>query len=168
MKEYLEFEEMYEHFDDNEKHHNFAADPLTAGLTAVGKGLEMGGKIAEASAIKKQAEAKIVEIGGKRTAQLKSCETNKAYKRFFNPKKRKNLIKKCQEEVKKRINTEEQEQKEVVRRMTAIEEGRMSFDLLKSKSEIEAKKSGKKLYVVGGIVGLVLVLGTIVLIKTKK
>ena len=168
MKEYLEFEEMYEHFDDNEKHHNFAADPLTAGLTAVGKGLEMGGKIAEASAIKKQSEAKIVEIGGKRQAQLKDCETNKAYKRFFNPKKRKNLIKKCQTEVKNRLNAEEQEQKEIVRRMTAIEEGKIYSDLDKSKSVIEEKKAGKKLYVIAGIVGLVLVLGTIVLIKTKK
>jgi hypothetical protein len=127
----------------------------------------MGGKIAEASAKKKEAEAKIVEIGGKRQAQLKDCENNKAFKKFADLKYRRNRIKDCQEEVKKRLNTEEEEQKSLVRRMTAIEENKLTTDLEKEKSNVNEKKSSKKLYVVGGIVALVLVLGTIIYLKKK-
>ena len=115
MNDYFEFEGVTNELflDKKENYSNFAVDPLTAGIEAVGKGLEMGGKIAEASAKKKEAEAKIVEIGGKRQAQLKDCENNKAFKKFADLKYRRNRIKDCQEEVKKRLNTEEEEQKSV-------------------------------------------------------
>jgi hypothetical protein len=118
------------------------------------------------------AELKRVEIGGKRTAQLKACEENKAFKKFLDRKWRNNRIRGCQEEVKKRLDAEEEEQKQIVRRMTAIEEGKMLSEIEKSRGDkekslgqIDEKKSSKKLYVYGGIAGLVLVLGTIILLK---
>ena len=68
-----------------------------------------------------------------------------------------------------------EEQKDIVRRMTSIEEGKISsdqrradVDLTTKTGEIEEKKSSKKLYVIGGIIALVLVLGTVVYIKSKS
>jgi hypothetical protein len=169
MNDYFEFEGINDELFLNKKENysNFAVDPLTAGLEAVGKGLEMGGKIAEASAKKKEASAKITEIAGKRQAQLTACEKAKENRFALDPKKTKNKIKDCKDEVKKRLDSEENEQKDIVRRMTAIEENKLTSDLEKEKSNIDEKKSSKKLYVFGGIVGLVLVLGTIVYLNKK-
>jgi hypothetical protein len=150
---------------ESEDKSSFAATVIAKAVGDVAQGV---GNVAMASANKKQAEAKIVEIGGKRTAQLKDCDTNKAMRFRWNPNIERKRRDECRVEVKKRLDAEEQEQREIVRRMTAIEEGKIFSDLDKSKSVIEEKKAGKKLYVIAGIVGLVLVLGTIVLIKTKK
>ena len=125
---------------------------------AVGDTTQGIGNIAQASAKKKEAEAKIKEIGGKRQAQLKDCETNKSFKKFADPKYRKNRIRACQEQVNKRIDLEENEQKEIVRRMASIEESKIASDVEKEKGNIDEKKSSKKLYVYGGIFALVLVL----------
>jgi hypothetical protein len=158
---------------NTQKYSNFAV--AEAIIATVGQGLEMGGKIAEASARKKEAEAQITIIGGKRTAQNKACDEAKEYKKFFDPKYRKNRIADCKKEVKTRLDAEENEQRDIVRRMTAIEEGKIAseqrradVDLTNKTGEIEEKKSSKKLYVIGGIVALVLVLGTVVYIKSKS
>ena len=169
MKEYFEFEGFNDDLFVNEKQNysNFAIDPLTAGIETAGKIAESTGKVAEAEAKKKEAEAKIIEIGGKRQAQLKDCENNKAYKKAFDPKYRRNRINDCQAEVKKRLTAEENEQKEIVKRLTAIEEGKLTGDLKKSEFNVSEKKSSKKLYVYAGVLGLFMVLGVIVYLKKK-
>jgi hypothetical protein len=149
------------------KEKEFSPFVVDAIIKTVGQGMEMGGKIAEASAKKKEAEAKITEIGGKRQAQLKDCENAKEYKKFLDPKYRKNRIKDCKTDVNKRLDSEEKEQKEIVRRMTAIEENKIVQDIEKQKSNIPEKKSSKRLNVIGGIVALGLVLATIIYLKKK-
>lgn len=144
-------------------------------IKAVGDTTQGIGNIAQASARKKEAEAKLAEIGGKRTAQNKACDEAKEFKKFLDPKYRKNRIADCKKEIKTRLDAEEAEQRDIVRRMTAIEEGKIAseqrradVDLTNKTGEIEEKKSSKKLYVFGGIFALVLVLGTIVYIKSKS
>ena len=170
MNNDFEFEIFNNDLLDNkkEKHLNFAGDPVTAGIEALGKGLEMGGKIAEASAKKKEAEAKIIEIGGKRQAQAKDCETSKEFKKFLDPKYRKTRIAGCKEIVNKRLDAEEEEQKQIVRRMTALEENKIVSDLDTKKSTIEEKKTSKKMYAIAGVVSLIFILGTIIYIKSKS
>ena len=176
MENHFEFEGFSDELlIEKQQYSYFTADPLTAGIETVGKVAEARGKraeaigkIAEASARKKEAETRITEIGGKRQAQLKSCETAKENKFLFDNKKEKNRIKDCKTEVNKRLDLEEKEQRDIVKRMTAIEEGKLTADLQKSKSTLEEKKSSKKLYVIGGIVALVLILGTVAIIKSKK
>jgi hypothetical protein len=175
MNDYFEFEGVTDDLlleensnylkNETEKKSSFSAVIIAKAVGDVAQGV---GNIAQASATKKEAEAKIKEIGGKRQAQLSDCENNKAFKKFADAKYRRNKIKDCQEEVKKRLDAEEQEQKEIVRRMTAIEENKLTSDLEKEKSNIDEKKSSKKLYVIGGIVALTLVLGTIIFIKSRK
>ena len=167
---------------DNQKYSNFAVDPLTAGLEAFGKVAEAKGKtaeaigkFAEARARKKEAEFNIIAIGGKRQAQNKMCDDAKENKFRFDPKKTKNRIRDCKAEVKTRLDVEEAEQRDIVRKTTAIAEGalaseqrRADIDLTTKTDETKEKKSSKKLYVFGGIFALVLVLGTIVYIKSKS
>ena len=175
MKEYFEFQGFNDDLfldknddlflDKKENHSNFVVGAIAG---AVGQIAGAGGQIADASARKKEAKAKIIEIGGKREAQKKACEDNKAYKKAFDRKYRRNRIRDCQEEVKKRLDAEEQEQKDIVKRTTAIEENKLTTDLKKSEINISETKSSKKLYVVAGLVGLFLVLGTIVFLKKKS
>lgn len=171
MTDYFEFEGFNDEFlFDINSHKSEDKSSFSAGLIAQGIGMTAQGvgDVAMAVAKKKEAEARIIEIGGKRQAQLKDCETNKSFKKLLDRKYRNNRIKDCQDEVKKRLNSEEQEQKEIVRRMASLEEGKIISDVEKQKSNIDEKKSSKKLYVIGGIVALVLVLGTIVYIKSRK
>lgn len=138
MNDYFEFEGIaedllsdknYDNFlDEIEQKSSFSAVIIAKAVGDVAQGV---GNIAQASATKKEAEAKIKEIGGKRQAQLSDCENNKAFKKFADAKYRRNKIKDCQEEVKKRLDSEEQEQKEIVRRMTAVEENKLTTDLEK-------------------------------------
>jgi hypothetical protein len=182
MNDFFEFEGITEDLlldkndvnilDEKEQKSSFSAVIIAK---AVGDTTQGIGNIALASAKKKEAEAKIKEIGGKRQAQLKDCETNKSFKKFADPKYRKNRIRACQEQVNKRIDLEENEQKEIVRRMASIEEGKIlseqrksDIDLTTKTSEIDEKKSSKKLYVYGGIFALVLVLGTVIYLKSRK
>jgi hypothetical protein len=175
MNDFFEFEGITEDLlldkndvnilDEKEQKSSFSAVIIAKAVGDVAQGV---GNIAQASATKKEAEAKIKEIGGKRQAQLNDCETNKAFKKFADAKYRRNKIKECQSEVKKRLDAEENEQKDIVRRMTAIEEKKIESDFEKSKSVTEEKKSSKKLYVIGGLVGLTLILGTLIFIRLKR
>lgn len=166
MNDYFEFEGVTDELFLNKKENysNFIAGAI---VKTVGQGMEMTGKIAEASAKKKEAEARIIEIGGKRQAEYKQCEDSKEFKKFLDPKYRKNRIADCKKAVNNRLLADENEQKQVVRRMTAIEENKLTSDLEKEKSNVDEKKYSKKLYVVGGIVALVFVLGTIIYLKKK-
>ena len=151
MKEYFEFQGFNDDLfldknddlflDKKENHSNFVVGAIAG---AVGQIAGAGGQIADASARKKEAKAKIIEIGGKREAQKKACEDNKAYKKAFDRKYRRNRIRDCQEEVKKRLDAEEQEQKDIVKRTTAIEENKLTTDLKKSEINISETKSSKK------------------------
>ena len=175
MKEYFEFQGFNDDLfldknddlflDKKENHSNFVVGAIAG---AVGQIAGVGGQIADASARKKEAKTKIIEIGGKRQAQNNACETNKAYKKAFDKKYRRNRIKDCQEEVKKRLDAEEKEQNDIIKRTTAIEENKLTNDLKKSETNISETKSSKKLYVVAGLVALFLVLGTIVFLKKKS
>ena len=182
MKEYFEFQGFNDDLfldknddlflDKKENYSNFVVGAIAG---AVGQIAGAVGQIGDASARKKEAKAKIIEIGGKRQAQNNACETNKAFKKTLDRKYRRNRIRDCQEEVKKRLDAEEKEQNDIIKRTTAIEENKLTndfkkseIDLKKSETNISETKSSKKLYVVAGLVGLFLVLGTIVFLKKKS
>ena len=169
MNDYFEFEGVTDELflDKKENYSNFALDPVTAGIETAGKVAEATGKVAEASANKKVAEAKIIEIGGKRQAEYKQCEDSKEFKKFLDTKYRKNKIADCKKAVNNRLLEDENEQKGIVRRMTAIEENKIISDVEKGKSNIEDKKISRKYYVIGGIFALGLVLATIIYLKKK-
>jgi len=154
MKTYFEIDNVPEELISNQDYSNFAV--AEAIVKTVGQGLEMGGKIADASARKKEAEAKITEISGQRQAQLDKCETAKELK----GRKRKEKITQCKNEVRQRFDADEKEQKEIVRKMTAIEEQK----IVESTGE---KKFSKQYTVIGWLVALGMILGTIVYLKKK-
>jgi hypothetical protein len=51
--------------------------------------------------------------------------------------------------------------------MASLEEGKITSDLEKEKSKIDEEKSSKKLYVIGGVIALALILTTIIYLKKK-
>lgn len=137
-----------------------ALDPLTAGLEtvgkaseAVGKGLDLASNIVEARAKRKEAEAKITEIAGKRQAQLTACEKAKENRFLLDPKKTRNRINDCKKEVRQRLDKEEAEQNDIIKRQIAIEEGKSSLEQRKSEIEISSKKT--KNYLLIGVVVLI-------------
>lgn len=157
---------------NTQKYSNFSVAVISK---AVGDTAQGAGDVAMAIARSKEAKARIAEIGGARKVQLKDCEKSKENIFVFDQKKTKNRIRDCKALVTKRFDLEEAEQRDIVKRMTAIEEGKISseqrradIDLTAKTGEIDEKKSSKKLYVFGGIFALVLVLGTIVYIKSKS
>jgi len=163
----FEFSDDYDNFNTNRDVFLNAIDPITAGIEAAGKALEMSGKIAEASAKKKEAEAKIVEIGGKRQAQLKDCENNKAFKKFADPKYRRNRIADCQAEVNKRLDAEELEQRDIVRKSLEIEQGKAQSQRSASASIEQGAKTKKYAIIIGGVL-IALYLASTMLKKKKK
>jgi hypothetical protein len=127
-----------------------AVDPLTAvielgskTIETVGKEAEALGNILTAKQQRKTAETKLAEIGGKRSAQLRECENNKAYKKFADPKYRRNKILGCQAEVNQRMDIEEAEQRDIIRKSLEIERTKSS--------SIKSDSSTKKFLVIGGI-----------------
>jgi hypothetical protein len=138
-------------FVESEKDFYNAVDPVTAGIQTAGKVAEASGKIAEAEAKKKEAQAKIIEIGGKRQAQLKQCEENKAFKKFADAKYRRNRITECQAQVTKRLDAEELEQQDIIRKNVAIEQGRVSNDGVKSASLKSESSTKKYAFIIGGV-----------------
>ena len=172
----FEFEDFLNDLDSyknsSSEKHSEVVGLIARGVGFVSRGV---GEIAKADARKKEAELKRVEIGGKRTAQLKACEENKAFKKFLDRKWRNNRIRDCKTEVNKRLDAEDNEQKEIIKRMSQIEKSKVNIDIEKSinideieKKNTEEKKYSKKLFLIGGIVGSVLILGTIIFIYSKK
>lgn len=127
-----------------------AVDPATAlielgskTIETVGKEAEALGNVLTAKQQRKTAETKLAEIGGKRSAQLRECENNKAFKKFADPKYRRSKISDCQAEVNKRMDNEEAEQRDIIRKSLEIERTKSS--------SIKSDSSTKKFLVIGGI-----------------
>jgi hypothetical protein len=145
-------------FVEGEKDFYNAIDPLTATIELGGKVAEAKGKTAEAlgNVIKareerKTAELKLQELGGKRSAQLSACANNPAYKKFGDAKYRRNRIADCQALVNKRLDAEELEQQDIIRKNVAIEQGRVFNEGVKSAS-IKSESSTKKYaFIIGGV-----------------
>jgi hypothetical protein len=135
-----------------------AVDPITASIEAGGKAVESVGDIATARSNRKVAELKVAEIGGKRTSQLKACEDNKAFKKFADPKYRRNRIRECQSEVNKRLDIEEQEQRDIIRRSLDIEQGKVA-------NQRGAQSSNQKFIISG--VGIIAIIGLYLVMKKK-
>jgi hypothetical protein len=142
-----------------------AVDPLTAvielgskTIETVGKEAEALGNILTAKQQRKTAETKLAEIGGKRSAQLRECENNKAYKKFADPKYRRNKILGCQAEVNQRMDIEEAEQRDIIRKSLEIEQGKVS-------NQRSSQTSNQKNVWIG--VGIVSLIGIYLLMKKK-
>jgi len=149
-------------FMDSDNSFLNAVDPVTAAIETAGKVAEAGGKTAEALGKivtarneRKIAETKLAELGGKRSAQLRECETNKANKFPFDLKKQRNRISDCQAEVKQRLDIEEKEQRDIIRKSLEIEEGKAQSERSKS-ATIEQGAKTKKYVLIGiGILAIV-------------
>ena len=145
----------YDNFNTRKDNYLNAVDPLTAGIETLGKGAEAIGKVATAKQERLTAETKLAELGGKRSAQLRECENNKAFKKFADPKYRRNRIAECQKEVNTRIDIEEKEQREIVRKSLEIEQGKAQSTRFKSEAIADESKSRKYILIIGVIlVGL--------------
>lgn len=157
-----DFADEYDNFNTRKDNYLNAVDPLTAGIEAggkaveaFGKGAEAIGKIATAKQERLTAETKLAELGGKRSAQLRECENNKAFKKFADPKYRRNRIADCQKEVNKRLDIEEKEQREIVRKSLEIEQGKAQSQRFKSEAIADESKSRKYIWIIGlALVGL--------------
>lgn len=157
--------EGFEFAGEDEQYDNFggkrfynAVDPITAAIEAGGKVVEAGGKVAEsvgdiatARSNRKVAESKLTEIGGKRSAQLKDCEKNKAFKKIADPKYRRNRIKECQAEVNQRLDIEEAEQRDIIRKSLEIEQQKVG----NTRAEIDSKDNKKYIWIGVGVLALV-------------
>jgi hypothetical protein len=146
-------------FVEQQKDFYNALDPVTATIDATGKVAEAYGKTTEAIGNvitarqeRKTAENKLQELGGKRSAQLSACENNPAFKKGLDRKYRRNRITECQAQVNKRMDAEELEQQDIIRKNIAIEQGRVSNEGVKSAS-IKSESSTKKyVYIIGGVI----------------
>jgi hypothetical protein len=159
----LDFADEYDNFNYNRKENYLnAVDPITAGIEAggkaveaLGKGAEAIGKIATAKQERLTAETKLAELGGKRSAQLRECENNKAFKKFADPKYRRNRIADCQKEVNKRLDIEEKEQRDIIRKSLEIEEGKVQSQRSKSATIEQESKTKKYVIIAIGILAVV-------------
>jgi hypothetical protein len=148
-------------------------DPNTimAGGTAVAG---LVGNLAQAKAKRKEAEARLSELGGKRGAELSACEKAKENNFILDPKKTKNRIASCKQAVNLRIDKEEAEQKEVIRKQLEIESEKISLQKISlqtasSDKEADRKEKSKRNLILGASIGGgVLVLGTILFFVLRK
>ena len=157
-----EFADEYDNFNTRRDNYLNAVDPITAGIEAggkaveaLGKGAEAIGKIATAKQERLTAETKLAELGGKRSAQLRECENNKAFKKFADPKYRRNRINDCQKEVNKRLDIEEKEQRDIIRKSLEIEQGKAQSQRSASASIEEESKTKKYVIIAIGIIAVV-------------
>jgi hypothetical protein len=134
-----------------------AVDPNIV-IQAVSQVTQASADIATAISNRKVAELKLSEIGGKRTAQLQACEDNQAFKKFADPKYRRNRINECQAEVKKRLDIEEAEQRDIIRRSLDIEQGKVA----NQRSSLTSNKN----YIWIGV-GIIAVISIYLIIKKK-
>ena len=168
-----DFVDEYDNFNTRKDNYLNAVDPVTAlieaggkATEAIGKGAEAIGKIATAKQERLTAETKLAELGGKRSAQLRECENNKAFKKFADPKYRRNRIAECQKEVNKRLDIEEKEQREIVRKSLEIEQGKAQSTRFKSEAIADESKSRKYVLIIG-VVLVGLYFGSKMLKKSK-
>lgn len=161
--------EGFEFAGEDQQYDNFggkrfynAVDPVTAIAQGVGKIADSVGDVATARSNRKVAESKLAELGGKRSAQLIDCENNTAFKKFADPKYRRNRINECQAEVKKRLDFEESEQREIIRKSLEIEQQKVG----NTRAEIDSKDNKKFIYIGIGVLALAGIV--YVLMKKKK
>lgn len=159
----LDFADEYDNFNYNRKENYLnAVDPITATIEAggkvaeaYGKGAEALGKIVTAKQERLTAETKLAELGGKRSAQLRECANNPAYKKFADPKYRRNRIAECQKETNNRIDIEEKEQRDIVRKSLEIEQGKVQSQRSASATIEQGAKTKNYLIIGIGILAVV-------------
>jgi hypothetical protein len=168
-----EFVDEYDNFNTRKENYLNAVDPITAGIEAggkvaeaYGKGAEALGKIVTAKQERLTAETKLAELGGKRSAQLRECQNNRAFKKFADPKYRRNRIADCQKEVNKRLDIEEKEQREIIRKSLEIEQGRVQSQRSAS-ATIEQGAKTKNYLIIGIAILAVVYFGSKMLKKSK-
>jgi hypothetical protein len=163
LSEGFEFAGEDQQYDDfgGKRFYN-AVDPITAAIESVGDIASSVGDVATAVSNRKVAELKLAEIGGKRSAQLKDCENNKAFKKIGDLKYRRSRINECQSEVKKRIDAEEKEQRDIIRKSLEIEQQKVG----NTRAEIDSKDNKKFIYIGIGVLALAGIV--YVLMKKKK
>jgi len=127
-------------------------------IQSVSQVAQASADIATARSNRKVAELKISELGGKRTAQLQACQDNKAFKKFADPKYRRNRIRECQSEVNKRLDIEEKEQRDIIRRSLDIEQGKVV-------NQRGSQASNQKFVIIG--VGIIAIIGLYIVMKKK-
>jgi hypothetical protein len=157
-----EFADEYDNFNTRRDNYLNAVDPITAAIEAggksveaLGKGAEAIGKIATAKQERLTAETKLAELGGKRSAQLRECQNNPAFKKFADPKYRRNRIAECQKETNNRIDIEEKEQRDIVRKSLEIEQGKVQSQRSASATIEEGAKTKKYVIIAIGILAVV-------------
>jgi hypothetical protein len=159
--------EVFEPMNFDGDYSNFRVDPNTviAGATAV---TDLVGNLAQAKAKRKEAEARLSELRGKRGAELSDCEKAKENRFALDPKKTKNRIASCKQAVNQKNDKEEAEQKEVVRKQLEIEGEKISLQKSSIQTVSADSKSKRNLILGASIGGGVLVLGTILFFVLRK
>ena len=161
--------EVFEPMNFDGEYSEFALDPLTASLE-LGKAsaelgssaLKFGTSIVDAKAKRKEAEAKIADIGGKRVVEKKACEDNKSFKKFLDRKKRNNQIRDCQTLVDRRLDKDEAEQYLIQQEMMAIEKmkiGSQSNPNISSQSNPTEEPKSDKFLGMPKVVGISVTIG---------
>jgi hypothetical protein len=170
----FEFSDDYDNFNTNRDVFLNAVDPVTAAIETAGKVAEAQGKTAEALGKilasrneRKIAETKLAELGGKRSAQLSECENNPAYRKFADPKYRRNRINDCQAQVNKRMDAEELEQRDIIRKSLEIEQSLGQAQRFKTEAIGQESKTKKYAIIIGGVL-IALYLASTMLKKKKK
>jgi hypothetical protein len=162
--------EVFEPMNFDGDYSNFGLDPVSAGLNIGASAMDLTGKIVDARARKKEAEAKIKELAGKRGAELTACENNRAFKKFADKKYRRNRINDCQKEVRQRNDKEEAELRKIANEQIGLEKEKISLQrssIDSSKNDLDVKK--KKNLILGlSIGGGVLVIGAILFFVLRK
>ena len=161
--------EVFEPMNFDGEYSEFALDPLTAGLELGKAGADLGSSalkfgtsIVDAKAKRKEAEAKIADIGGKRVVEKQACQDNKSFKKFLDRKKRNNQIRDCQTEVDRRLDKDEAEQLLIQKEMLAIEKmkiGTQSNPNISSQSNPTDNKNSDKFLGMPKVVGISVTIG---------
>ena len=162
--------EVFEPMNFDGDYSNFGV--LDSSLQAGASAMDLAGKLAESRAKKKEAEARLKELEGKRGAELRACETAKENNFAFDPKKTKNRIRDCKKVVNSRNDKDEAEQKQILNKQIDIESNKVSLQkasLDSDKSIKETDSKNKKNLIIGlSIGGGVLILGTILFFVLRK
>jgi len=142
---------------------NFGAD-----YGAIAQGV--GSVFSSASQMKASSQAsrdKALEIGGARALQLQACADNKSFKKFLDPKKRRNRINDCQKQVNEKFDKKEQEERDLANKQLDVNKVALLTSASNKADDLKAKN--KKNLIIGlSIGGGVLILGTILFFVLRK